>query len=93
MHKSCLKKFWKDTLGKIQQLTKKAKCSIYEHSKNGQNIALLKNNLENCLHHVFGDHSRCRDGICNTVGDQTNNKIPLLKTTLIYNHIKGTFLY
>lgn len=46
MHKSCLKKFWKDTLGKIQQLTKKAKCSIYEHSKNGQNIALLKNNLK-----------------------------------------------
>ncbi|KAK5644983.1 hypothetical protein RI129_006283 [Pyrocoelia pectoralis] len=77
------------TLIKINQLQKRAKCSIYEHSKNEQNVALLRQDLKNGLHHVYGDHSVCREGICNNVGDQSENQIPLLKSTFIYSHLSG----
>ncbi|KAB0803297.1 hypothetical protein PPYR_00267 [Photinus pyralis] len=78
------------TLLQIKKLTKRAKCSIYEHAKNGQNIELLQMDLINGLHHVYGDHSKCREEICNNIGDDSNNKISQLKASLIYNHIKGS---
>lgn len=75
---------------KILALTKRAKCSIYEHSKKeNPDVNLLRNDLRNGLHHVFGDHSVCREGICNDVGKQDVNEIPDLKFSFMYNHLQG----
>lgn len=77
----------------IALLTKRAKCSIYDHAKNDGNVQLLKEDLQYGLHHVFGDHSKCRQGICNTVGDTSNSKIAALKSTTMYNHLTGMLPY
>lgn len=78
------------TIKKIQMLTKRAKCSIYEHSKNGNNnVAGLREDLRNGLHHVFGDHSVCRQEICNNPNEVASNMVPQLKQTYIYNHLRG----
>ncbi|KAJ8909749.1 hypothetical protein NQ315_014018 [Exocentrus adspersus] len=78
------------TINHIEKLTRRAKCSIYEHSQTEENnVQLLKEDLQNGINHVFGDHSKCREGICNIVGDQSNNKVPQLKSSSIYNHLKG----
>lgn len=74
---------------KIELLIKRAKCSIYEHAKGTQNINTLREDLQNGLHHVFRDHSSCREGICNNVGDLSANKAPELKATSIYWHLIG----
>ncbi|KAJ8911221.1 hypothetical protein NQ315_014933 [Exocentrus adspersus] len=77
------------TINHIEKLTRRAKCSIYEHSQTEENnVQLLKEDLQNGINHVFGDHSKCREGICNIVGDQSNNKVPQLKSSSIYNHLK-----
>lgn len=80
------------TIKKINLLTKRAKCSIYEHSKSvDRNVELLARDLRLGFHHVFGDHSGCRQEICNTPGDTSNNQIPDLKISFIYNHLAGSF--
>ncbi|KAJ8909286.1 hypothetical protein NQ315_011362 [Exocentrus adspersus] len=38
---------------------------------------------------MFLETTKCREGICNIVGDQSNNKVPQLKSSSIYNHLKG----
>lgn len=78
------------TIKKINLLTKRAKCSIYEHSKtDNRNVDQLRKYLIFGLHHVFGDHSQCRAEICSTPEDTSSNLIPDLKRTLIYNHLTG----
>ncbi|KAJ8912576.1 hypothetical protein NQ315_005739, partial [Exocentrus adspersus] len=78
------------TINHIEKLTRRAKGSIYEHSQTEENnVQLLKEDLQNGINHVFGDHSKCREGICNIVGGQSNNKVPQLKSSSIYNHLKG----
>jgi hypothetical protein len=55
-----------------------------------QNIEILIFfDLKNNIHHVFGHHSKCSDGTCNTVGDQTESQIPDLKNNRIYDHLCG----
>ncbi|CAG9822097.1 unnamed protein product [Phaedon cochleariae] len=54
------------TIARIKLLTKRAKCSIYEHAKKTvPNVDLLRHDFKNGLHHVLGDHSNCREGIYN----------------------------
>lgn len=78
------------TLQKIKLLTKRAKCTIYEHAKKEErDLATFRNDLRNNLHHVFGDHEQCRAEICNNVGDQAANKIPELRATNMYDHLSG----
>lgn len=79
------------TQTKITQLTKRAKCSIYEHAKKeNRDVSVLREDLQNGLHHVFGDHSVCRARIYNTaVGDVSTSKLEELKATYIYNHLCG----
>lgn len=78
------------SMAKLGILIKRAKCSIYEHSKKEiKDVELLRKDLRNGLHHVFGDHNLCRSDICNTVGQNENNSIPQLKSTTIYNHLNG----
>jgi hypothetical protein len=77
---------------KIKLLTKRAKCSIYEHSKTEhRDINLFRRNLKNNIHHVFGHHSKCSDGTCNTVGNQTESQIPDLKNWLKQTSVKSNF--
>jgi hypothetical protein len=38
---------------------------------------------------VFGNHTLCREGICNDLGDVSKDQIPELKKTVIYHHIEG----
>jgi hypothetical protein len=79
------------TLKKIEALTRRAKCSIYKHAKKEQpDVQQLQLDLKLSLHHVFGDHSGCRESICNNLG---NNEVPALKSTFIYNHLQGKFTY
>lgn len=77
------------TAKKINLLTKRAKCSIYEHAKGPHNLLLLREDLRNGLHHVFGDHCKCREGICNSLGQETENLIPKLNSSTIYFHLTG----
>lgn len=81
------------TVTKIKQLQRRAKCSIYEHSKTEKKVTLLREDLKNGLHHVYGDHSVCRQGICNSVGDQSESQISLLQSTFIYSHLSGKLKY
>lgn len=71
------------TQKKIELLTKRAKCSIYEHAKGTKNITILRQDLENGLHHVFGDHLKCREGICHNIGEQSESQIAELKALLL----------
>lgn len=77
------------TQSAIDHLRKRAKTSIYEHANRDQNIQLLKDDLQNGLHHVFEDHSVCREGICNSVGDTSKSKMAELKSTTMFNHLQG----
>lgn len=78
------------TLAKINLLTKRAKSSIYEHAKTGaDDVDLLRSDLRHGLNHIYGDHTFCRVGICNTPGENDFNLLPRLKSTTIYNHLNG----
>ncbi|XP_031331888.1 uncharacterized protein LOC116162414 [Photinus pyralis] len=77
------------TVEKIKLLTKRAKASIYEHANAEMSVSFLRKDLEIGFLHVFGDHSNCRVNICNTVGDVSNNAVPQLKATSMYDHING----
>lgn len=82
------------TTDKINLLTKRAKCSVYEHSKTeAQDVQLLRKDLAVGLHHVFEDHKECRIGTCNSVGETSNSLIEDLKTANIYNHLKGNVIF
>jgi hypothetical protein len=73
-------------------LTERTNCSIHEHSKKEyRNIELLRFDLKIELVHVFGNHTLCREGICNDLGDVSKDQIPELKKTVIYHHIEGKF--
>lgn len=79
------------TQNAIECLQKNAKRAIQYHSEHQQNVLLLKEDLNNGLLHVFGDHTLCREEICESAGDKSNSKVDLLKATTMFYHINGKF--
>lgn len=70
----------------IDRITKGARQAI-RHNKG--NVEMLKRDLINGPHHVFGDHRHCRDYYCKKEEDV--NLVPQVETSTVWKEVIVTF--
>lgn len=75
-------------------LSKKVIQDIQKYSQkiisiSNNDVEKMKENLSNCVPHVFEHHERCSPHICSTAGDICKSKLNDLKNSGILYHING----
>lgn len=73
------------TQKKIIELVEAAKRSIQLNAQG--DVGQLKKDIRNSVSHVFGDHSMCRQHLCETVGEIEESKMDELKDTGCHHHV------
>jgi hypothetical protein len=87
----------KELAALIPRLTKAARGAITSAGNSPGNVELLRRDLRNGPHHVFGDHARCRqeatstagvrEGYCTRKDQLEKNNVPFLQKTPVWTGI------
>ncbi|XP_063222723.1 uncharacterized protein LOC134531105 isoform X1 [Bacillus rossius redtenbacheri] len=68
----------------IPRLTRAARSAISSAGRSNSNSEILRADLRNGPHHVFGDHSNCRDTYCSRKDYNEEDKVALLLPTTLW---------
>lgn len=81
--KGCPRGLNKHVMDNLERIRKDIHCAVEfrkkENTTESQKISLLKSDLNNILHHVFGDHSNCPEYIKQYCKDDDRNYVPALE--------------
>lgn len=92
--KGCPRGLNKHVVDNLERIRKDVCCAVQFRKKGNmsqnEKISLLKSDLNNILHHVFGDHSNCPTYIKGFCKDDDANYVPALKECNTFEKMSAT---
>lgn len=92
--KGCPRGLNKHVVENLERIRKDIHCAVEfrkrENTTENEKISLLKSDLNNILHHVFGDHSNCPVYIKQYCKDDDRNYVPALEECNTFEKMSST---